>query len=229
MEGAQDIRPLVISDRRFYVRIHRSGRVDCRAEFELPLPASAAWGQLRDFRRSASQDYFHRQIHIEGDVPRHRAGLVLEHRFGPFRTRRIGRILRWREWDASGASGDGRCEAAGYSFSDLSELGPRVGFPHVLSYYLHAASRGTCRLVITVRGRWTAKENPALGWQTVARLGVPSCSEFGSQQSPGGRGRRVRARIGRVQSAVAPFPCAIRVRPALSLAFFFSGIPAGWR
>ncbi len=141
------------------VRIHRSNRVDCRAELELPLPASTAWGQLRDFRRSASHDYFHSRIHIEGGAPRFGAGLVLEHRFGPFHVRRVGRILRWREWSER-AHGNGTCKAAGYSFSDLSEAGPRTGFPHVLGYYLQAGPHGTCRLAITVGGRWTARAIP---------------------------------------------------------------------
>jgi len=160
MERTEIIHHSVFSNQHFFVCIHRSGRVACRAELELPLPASAAWGELRDFRRSASHDFFHCDIRIEGGVPRRGAGLVLEHRFGPFRARRVGRILRWREWGDSEASGNGSCKAAGYSFSDLSAAGPRAGFPHVLSYHLQASPRGTCRLAITVGGLWTARLVP---------------------------------------------------------------------
>jgi len=129
------------SNQHFLVRIHRSGRVDCRAELQLPLPAPAAWGQLRDFRRSASHDYFHCDIHIEGGTPRLGAGLVLEHRFGPFRVRRVGRILRWREWgdDSQSARGNGRCTPAGYSFSDLSTAGARAGFKQCVKRWLGIA------------------------------------------------------------------------------------------
>lgn len=165
------------------VCVDRCGRVECVAELHLPLPASVAWGQLRDFRRSAAHDYFHSVIHVAGGVPRQGAALVLEHRFLLLRVRRVGRILRWREWrePSRGEAGRGGAAAnrgggvpnpglAGYSFSDLSTAGPLVGFPHVFSYYLSAAGPEACRLQVVVRGKWTAQAVPRwasrlwLGW-----------------------------------------------------------------
>ena len=142
------------------VRIFPSGRVDCRTELLLPMTASAAWGQLRDFCRSASHDFFHSEIRIEGGLPRAGACLVLWHRFGPFTATRTGRILRWREFDPEKMNSAPTAHAAGFSFSDLCASDPQAAFPHVLSYHLLAGPGSTCRLIITVRGRWTARRVP---------------------------------------------------------------------
>jgi hypothetical protein len=151
------------------VCVDRSGRVQCVAELGLPLPASVAWGQLRDFRRSATHDYFHAAVQVPGGAPRAGAGLVLEHRFLLLRVRRVGRILRWREWGEAVGIEPPKA-VAGFSFSDLSTAGPRAGFPHVFSYDLTAAGSNACRLRVIVRGLWTATAVPRwaarlwLGW-----------------------------------------------------------------
>jgi hypothetical protein len=119
-----------------------SGRVTCRATFELPVPQSVAWGQLRDFRRFAAQDFFHHSVRTSPGGPCVGASLELDHRFGPFRTTRVGRILQWRELH-------------GYSFSDLSPRGPRRAFPHVYRYRLRPLSPDRCRVEVTVAGLWT--------------------------------------------------------------------------
>jgi hypothetical protein len=138
-------------------RIHvcPRGRVECRAAIELPLPPLRAWGQLRDFTRFASHDYFHAEIHVDGNVPRAGAKLRLTHRYLLPRVHRVGRLLRWREWDQADP-----LACCGYSFSDLSRRGPRRGFPHVFSYYLRAAGPGACQLEVVVRGLWTARAVP---------------------------------------------------------------------
>jgi hypothetical protein len=138
-------------------RIHvcPRGRVECRAAIELPVPSARAWGQLRDFTRFASHDYFYARVEVEGDVPRTGATLRLTHRYLLPRVHRVGRILRWREWNDAHP-----LASAGYSFSDLSRRGPRCGFPHVFSYYLRAAGPSACRLEIVVRGLWTARAVP---------------------------------------------------------------------
>lgn len=134
------------------VDVTRSGAVCCRADLDLPLSARAAWGRLRDFTRFASHDYFHADVRVAGGVPRVGAALAIRHRFAGFGVGRVGRILRWREFDPA----DPR--PAGYSFSDLSARGPRHGFPHVFAYDLAPAGKANdrCRLRIVVRGRWTA-------------------------------------------------------------------------
>src|SRR3954453_15510352 len=103
------------------VRVGRAGDVCCRAALHLPMSAGAAWGELRDFTRYASQDTFHAEFRIEGGVPRRGARFTVTHRFLLFSVDRVGRILRWQELERSTApSGCPPGRPAGYSFSDLS-------------------------------------------------------------------------------------------------------------
>lgn len=134
------------------VEITQSGRVCCEAEIRLPLPASVVWGQLRDFQRFASVDYFHTNPRVERGLVQAGARLRMHHRFGPFSVIRVGRILRWREWTAGG-------QPAGFAFSDLSARGNRSGFPHVLSFRLHENAPASM-LRINVGGLWTARWIP---------------------------------------------------------------------
>ncbi|HEX4796474.1 MAG TPA: hypothetical protein VH370_21975 [Humisphaera sp.] len=127
-------------------RISRRGVVCCRAFLDVPLSARVVWGQLRDFQRFARQDPFHATINIEGGAPRAGASLTLSHRYAGLRIARGGRILVWRE-------------EVGYSFSDLSQRGPRHGFPHVFSFRLEPHDNA-CRLKIEVRGLWTTRWIP---------------------------------------------------------------------
>jgi hypothetical protein len=129
------------------VRITRGGAVDCRAALEIPLSATAVWGQLRDFHRYAQQDFFHAELMLETGFPKAGARLTLCHRYAGIRVNRIGRILVWRE-------------GIGYSFSDLSKRGPRAGFPHIFSFRIEPTAENSCRLHIRVRGLWTAKWIP---------------------------------------------------------------------
>lgn len=145
------------------VRVGRSGDVCCRAALHLPMSAGAAWGELRDFTRYASQDTFHAEFRIEGGLPRRGARFVVAHRFMLFSVERVGRILRWQELERSAAAAPTpgkRYGPAGYSFSDLSRRGPRHGFPHTFSYYLRPAGPESCTLEVVVRGRWTARLVP---------------------------------------------------------------------
>ena len=129
------------------VAVSRGWRVTCRAHFELPVSLPVAWGQLRDFRRFAAQDFFHTAVRVASPGVRAGAALEIDHRFGPFRTTRVGRILCWRENE-------------GYSFSDLSANGPRSAFPHTYRYRLRPVSPGRCTVEITVAGRWTTTRVP---------------------------------------------------------------------
>jgi len=125
------------------IRVRPSGRVRCEATIPLTMSSARVWGQLRDFHRYASHDHFHAGISIEGGVPRRGAALQIDHRYGPFRVRRVGTILRWQE---------GRQ----FAFSDLSRRGPRHGFPHVMQLRLQADAPDRCTLLIRVTGHWTA-------------------------------------------------------------------------
>jgi hypothetical protein len=122
-------------------------RVTCRATVEIPVGAAVTWGQLRDFRRFAAQDFFHAAVRVGAGGVRRGADLEIDHRFGPFRTTRVGRILSWREND-------------GYSFSDLSARGPRVAFPHVYRYRLRSMGAGRCAVEVTIAGLWTTRPMP---------------------------------------------------------------------
>jgi hypothetical protein len=133
---------MTVSGGRMTIKVSPSRRVVCEASIALPLTARQAWGQLRDFHRYAAHDHFHAGFTIEGDVPRAGAKLTIEHRYGPFRLQRVGRIVRWREGD-------------GYAFSDLSSRAPGANFPHVMSLRVADASGG-CVVTIRVTGRWTA-------------------------------------------------------------------------
>ena len=124
------------------ITVNQGWRVVCRAEFELPVSLPVAWGQLRDFRRFAAQDFFHAAVRVSPGGARAGAALEIDHRFGPFRTTRVGRILQWREDE-------------GYSFSDLSANDARSAFPHTYTYRLRAAAPGRCTVEITIAGRWT--------------------------------------------------------------------------
>lgn len=131
------------------IRLGRGGRVDCSASVPLDLPAGSVWGQLRDFRRYASHDFFHHEVRVEGGVPRRGARLQLSHRFGCFRVERVGRILLWREGE-------------GFAFSDLSRRGRGRGFPHVLILHVQPVGPTRSTLHLRVRGRWTAGWVPLL-------------------------------------------------------------------
>jgi hypothetical protein len=122
--------------------------VTCRAVIELPVSATVAWGQLRDFRLFAAQDFFHAAVRVEAGGVRRGAALEIDHRFGPFAVTRVGRILQWEE-------------NAGYSFSDLSRRGPRHGFPHIYHYRVWPAGDARCVVEVTIAGRWTMRAVPA--------------------------------------------------------------------
>ena len=118
-------------------------RVLCHATFDLPSPLPLAWGQLRDFRRFAAQDFFHAAVRVDPPGVRRGARLEIDHRFGPFSSTRVGRILQWRE-------------NHGYSFSDLSPRGPRRAFPHIYRYRLRPLDPNRCQVEITIAGLWTS-------------------------------------------------------------------------
>lgn len=142
------------------VSVGANGRVVCRAVIPLPISPSRAWGELRDFARHASHDAFHAGFHIAGGgPPRRGARLLITHRYAGVTVVRLGRIVRWREYEPNAP------RPAGYSFSDCSRRGPRHGFPHVLSYFLRPDGSGACTLEVVVRGRWTARLVPrGIAW-----------------------------------------------------------------
>ena len=130
-------------------RIDRNWRVRARGVIDVPLPASAVWGQMRDVQRFLTLDPLHVRVTPAGERRPGRAGqeLVISHRLLGIGPDRRGRVLRWRE---------GR----GYAVSDLSRRGNRRGFPHICAYEVEPAGPGRCRLTIAARGVWTARWLP---------------------------------------------------------------------
>lgn len=123
-----------------------------RAEYDLALQMSAAtlWGQMRDVERFCAMDPLHRKVTVRSTTfPPRGAGMVIQHRLLGVGPDRVGRILRWRE---------GR----GYAFSDLSQRGTSVGFPHVCAYEIRATAADSCVLTISARGIWTQRLLPRI-------------------------------------------------------------------
>lgn len=122
-------------------------RVRASARVNIPLTASAVWGQMRDFAWFTTLDPFHARMRVMSPELRPGARIVIEHRFLGIGFNRVGRVLQWNE-------------GSGYGFSDLSKRGVRVGFPHIYQY--EARPLGNCRscIQVTVRGRWTSKWLP---------------------------------------------------------------------
>ena len=119
------------------IRVAPNGRVNCAATVDLPLSATAAWGQLRHLPTAAVHDPFHASVTVGPG-----GTLAIEHRYLGVRVLRVGRVLWWRE-------------GVGFAFSDLHRRDPARAFPHVLSYRLEPTGPATCRLHIRVGGRWT--------------------------------------------------------------------------
>ena len=132
-----------------------------RAHFALDVaqPQSEVWRIIADLPRFLCIDPYHTQVTPLCLDERPGVHLVLEHNAFGVRFRRFGRLLSWRE-------------GHGYSFSDLSALGPTRGFPHVFSVGLEPVGdaetgRSWTRLTVTVKGKWTARWIPralALSW-----------------------------------------------------------------
>lgn len=133
--------------------IRDCGRVRARCELRVPLPASAVWGQMRDFRRFLTLDPLHVRVEeVRGSEPRGEhwprgAEFLIEHRLLGLGAVRRGRVLSWKE---------GR----GFAISDLSNRGARKSFPHVCTYEVVPEGEHASRLILGAAGRWTARWVP---------------------------------------------------------------------
>jgi hypothetical protein len=127
------------------------GRIHAEQSFEVPLSATAVWGQMRDYRRFLSLDPLHVRVEVagQGRTPPKGDRLIIAHRLFGIGPDRVGRVLRWNE-------------GHGYAISDLSTGGPRTGFPHVCSYSVAPVAAERSRITLGARGRWTARWVP--GW-----------------------------------------------------------------
>lgn len=131
-------------------------RVSLRMELDVPGSLEQVWAVVSDLPRFGCIDPFHSRITVLGPELRPGVDLALEHRAFGRTFLRFGRLLYWHE-------------GLGYAFSDLSARGPKHGFPHVFFVAIQPAAVGgdnRTRLVIEVRGKWTARWVPRLvrGW-----------------------------------------------------------------
>jgi hypothetical protein len=133
------------------VQIRSGGRVHAEEVIDLPMPASAVWGQMRDLKRFLTLDPLHIDVRrTDADAPSdceptsmRRCSLTIRHRLLGVGVDRRSRVLWWRE---------GR----GYAVSDLSTRGVRVGFPHVCKYEVERITPDRSRLRVSATGKWTA-------------------------------------------------------------------------
>jgi hypothetical protein len=149
-----------------------SSRVNCaggtgrqvNAEIQLAVARSAdeVWEIVGDLPRFLTIDPFHDRVTLMRDRPGVGVDLVLSHNAFGRRFLRFGRIVAWQE-------------KIGYTLSDLSARGPRVGFPHVFTVRIEPLDRITegasadvaadvaqpaSQLTIRIRGRWTSRLIP---------------------------------------------------------------------
>lgn len=129
-----------------FVRLYPNWSVHAGLQIAIPLDAQDMWKKMLQFERFTTIDAFHRRVELKG-AKRPGTKLKIVHGLGFFRLTRIGRILSWRE-------------DVGYSFSDMSRRGNKVGFPHIYAYDVKPVQPGVCILNVDVKGKWTARMLP---------------------------------------------------------------------
>jgi len=113
---------------------------------EIPLPAAEVWSWVSDLPRFLVIDPFHCHVWHDDTSPNLGTVLHLEHCAFGIRFLRRGRLLKWSPPTA-------------YTFSDLSQRGPRAGFPHVFALHLLPGMHESdaTRLTFQVTGLWTSR------------------------------------------------------------------------
>ena len=130
-----------------------SGRkLEIAMSLDVAISPTEAWALISDLPRFLTIDPFHDRITLMRDKPATGVDLVLSHNAFGRRFLRFGKIIAWREGN-------------GYTFSDLSPRGPKVGFPHVFMINLQSLASSNeqkplTRLSVIVRGRWTSRLVP---------------------------------------------------------------------
>ncbi len=135
------------------VAISRNWVVRAGASVVVRAPAGVVWGQMRDVEWFLTRDPLHARVRrTDGagmDQTWAGAPVVVSHRVLGVGPDRVGRVLAWKE---------GR----GFAVSDLSRRGTGVGFPHVCAFRVEPIDAKSSRVVLSVRGRWTARWMPRI-------------------------------------------------------------------
>ena len=131
----------------------RGRKLDIEISLDIPRSQGELWNLISDLPRFLTIDPFHDQITLMRDRAAQGVDLMLSHNAFGRRFLRFGRIIAWRE-------------GSGYTFSDLSPIGPKQGFPHVFMIDLQPLvvadeKSPLTRLTVHVRGRWTSRIAPA--------------------------------------------------------------------
>ena len=125
--------------------------VRAQGSVEVAAPASAVWGQMRDVDWFLTRDPLHARVQRtdgrDASASWERAEITISHRVMGLGPDRVGRVLAWKE-------------GHGFAVSDLSRRGPGVGFPHVCAFRIQPRDERSCRVVVDIRGRWTARWMP---------------------------------------------------------------------
>lgn len=135
------------------IRCRREGRkLEISVLLDLARSPADVWALIRELPRFLTIDPFHDKVTLMREQPALGVDLVLSHNAFGRRFLRFGKIIAWRE-------------GSGYTFSDLSPRGPKVGFPHVFMINLQPVMSQVdpmplTRLTICVRGRWTSSLVP---------------------------------------------------------------------
>jgi hypothetical protein len=127
-------------------------KLDLAISLDVARSQGEVWTLISDLPRFLTIDPFHERITLMRDEPAVGVDLVLSHNACGRRFLRFGKIIAWQE-------------GSGYTFSDLSQRGPKTGFPHVFMIKLQPLASPNdkmplTRLSIYVRGRWTSRVVP---------------------------------------------------------------------
>lgn len=131
-----------------------STRWAVHAQTSVALDASSAqvWQVMQRFSRFIAADPYHtRMTHAQGKrldvLPPRGTALRIGHGIGFTWFYRVGTLIR-------------AVPQQSLAFTDLSQRGRAVGFPHVYQYQLKPINENTCQLKLVVRGRWSARWLP---------------------------------------------------------------------
>jgi hypothetical protein len=125
----------------------RGSFIRMRFELNVPTELDDVWDEISNLSDFTCIDPFHTRVKVMSRQLTKGADLALEHSAFGCRFFRFGRLLRFQS----------HC---GYTFSDISRHGCRVGFPHVFMIDVESSDVASTILSVEVRGRWTARWVP---------------------------------------------------------------------
>lgn len=134
------------------VRLSSRWAVNAETSVELDASAAEVWQVMQQFSRFIAADPYHTRVtDTQGKrlhtLPPRGTALRIGHGIGLTWFNRAGTLVRVVP---------NQCLA----FTDLSQRGRAVGFPHVYKYQLTPINENACELKLVVCGRWSARWLP---------------------------------------------------------------------